>query len=86
LLSQRHNYTVLGGGKTFHPGHPPNFDYPRSWSDWKPESAGSFSANYYGYEYWLDQKRTGAPYSGPCPGHAKALNNSDGLAGPIAVW
>lgn len=27
-----HNYTTLGGGKTFHPGLPPFYDEPRSWS------------------------------------------------------
>ena len=25
-------YTTLGGGKTYHPGHPPNWDEPLSWS------------------------------------------------------
>ena len=25
-------YTTLGGGKTYHPGHPPNYDEPKSWS------------------------------------------------------
>ena len=26
-------YTTLGTGKTFHPGSPPNFDMPKSWSN-----------------------------------------------------
>ena len=26
-------YTTLGTGKTFHPGSPPNFDLPKSWSN-----------------------------------------------------
>eukprot|EP00930_Biecheleria_cincta_P072544 TRINITY_DN59925_c0_g1_i1.p1 TRINITY_DN59925_c0_g1~~TRINITY_DN59925_c0_g1_i1.p1 ORF type:complete len:602 (-),score=65.29 TRINITY_DN59925_c0_g1_i1:91-1839(-) len=30
------NYTVLGAGKLFHPGQPPNWDLPRSWSADRP--------------------------------------------------
>lgn len=29
-------YTVLGGGKTYHPNRPPNWDEPKSWSQNKP--------------------------------------------------
>ena len=32
---KEHGYATLGGGKTFHPGNPKNFDYPTSWSDWR---------------------------------------------------
>eukprot|EP01043_Picozoa_sp_COSAG02_P008192 COSAG02_NODE_258_length_26815_cov_12.034998_9_plen_429_part_00 len=28
-----HGYTTLGSGKTFHPGIPPNWDLPKSWSN-----------------------------------------------------
>ena len=30
------NFTTLGGGKTFHPGNPKNWDEPRSWSQDEP--------------------------------------------------
>jgi len=29
-------FTTLGGGKTYHPGHPPNWDEPKSWSQDQP--------------------------------------------------
>ena len=29
---KNNGYTTLGGGKTYHPGHPPNYDEPKSWS------------------------------------------------------
>jgi hypothetical protein len=89
---KHHNYSVLGGGKTFHPGNPPKFDYQNgggSWSAWPSGRAGGASsqdANYFDYFYWLTNKTTQVPYAGPCPGFAKPLNDSNGLAGPIAVW
>lgn len=73
---KQHNFTTLGGGKTFHPNHPKNFDYPKSWSTDMP---------YFDFDYWLKQEVTGADYSGPCPGFSKP-SDSSGLAGPIAVW
>ena len=30
---RQHGYRVLGAGKLFHPGLPPNFDAPRSWDE-----------------------------------------------------
>ena len=33
---KQHNYTTLGGGKTFHPNLPPNWDEPDSWSQEEP--------------------------------------------------
>ena len=83
---KRLNYSVLGGGKTFHPGTSKDFDYPDSWTDWHADAPGAFDRNYYDYAYWLSSQTTGVPYAGPCPGYAKAQNNSAGLAGPIAVW
>ena len=29
---KNNGYTTLGSGKTYHPGHPPNWDEPLSWS------------------------------------------------------
>ena len=29
---KKNGYTALGGGKTYHPDHPPNWDEPKSWS------------------------------------------------------
>ena len=29
---KNNGYTTLGGGKTYHPNHPPNWDEPLSWS------------------------------------------------------
>ena len=31
-----HGFTTLGGGKTYHPGSPPNWDEPKSWSQDQP--------------------------------------------------
>ena len=28
---KQHGYLTLGGGKTFHPGVPPDYDQPLSW-------------------------------------------------------
>jgi len=69
-----HDYNVQGGGKTYHPGSPPNFDGFRSWSN---------AETYYGYNYWMPPSITHAAYPGPCPGHAKPNGPP---AGPIAVW
>eukprot|EP00730_Choanoeca_flexa_P012161 TRINITY_DN346_c0_g1_i2.p1 TRINITY_DN346_c0_g1~~TRINITY_DN346_c0_g1_i2.p1 ORF type:complete len:522 (+),score=71.18 TRINITY_DN346_c0_g1_i2:2-1567(+) len=33
---KRHDFITLGGGKTFHPNSPPNWDEPKSWSQDKP--------------------------------------------------
>ena len=33
---KNNGYTTLGGGKTYHPGHPPNWDEPKSWSQDQP--------------------------------------------------
>lgn len=33
---KNHNYTTLGAGKTYHPGLPPNWDEPKSWSQDRP--------------------------------------------------
>ena len=93
---KRQNYTVLGGGKTFHPGNPKDFDYPSSWTDWGGAANGGhpprsnppagFADNYFAYSYWLTNKSTGVGYGGPCPGFAKPQDDPAGLAGPIAVW
>jgi iduronate 2-sulfatase len=71
-----HQFTTLGGGKTFHPNHPKNFDYPTSWSTDMP---------YFDFDYWLPKADTKVSYSGACPGPGKP-NSTTGLAGPIAVW
>ena len=33
---KNNGYTTLGGGKTYHPGHPENYDEPKSWSQDQP--------------------------------------------------
>ena len=33
---KENGYTTLGGGKTYHPGHPANYDEPKSWSQDQP--------------------------------------------------
>ena len=33
---KNNGYTTLGGGKTYHPGSPPNWDEPKSWSQDQP--------------------------------------------------
>jgi len=85
---KKHGYATLGGGKTFHPNNPKNFDYPTSWSDWRG-NPGAFKTNYFDYAYWLNSAATGVDYKGPCPGFAGPSNTSSepsGLSGPIAVW
>ena len=39
----KHNYSVLGHGKLYHPGHPKNYDEPRSWSQSQPYSPSTNS-------------------------------------------
>jgi iduronate 2-sulfatase len=39
----KHNYSTLGHGKLYHPGHPPNYDEPRSWSQTQPFSPSTNS-------------------------------------------
>lgn len=34
---KNNGYLVTGAGKLFHPGVPPNFDQPRSWSSAAPD-------------------------------------------------
>ena len=92
---KQHNFSTLGGGKTFHPGDPPNFDYPTSWdrSPTDPESG------YFSFSYFLASQVTKTSYHGICPGEcdipgkggsctpAGETNATGGsLAGPIAVW
>ena len=50
-------WTTLGGGKTFHPDFPADWDEPRSWSPDMP---------YYGFSYYTNPLN--ATYPGPCPG------------------
>ena len=33
---KKHGFTTLGGGKTYHQDHPPNWDEPKSWSQDQP--------------------------------------------------
>lgn len=51
------NWTTLGGGKTFHPNHPKNWDEPTSWSQVE-------NMEYYPFSYY----KPNPAYSGPCPG------------------
>ena len=41
-------YLTLGGGKTYHPNEPKNWDEPRSWSQDKP---------YYDFEYYIEDEQ-----------------------------
>jgi len=52
------NFTTLGGGKTFHPKHPLNWDGDQSWGN---KQAG---LPYYDFAYY----KPNPAYSGPCPG------------------
>lgn len=52
---KRSNFTTLGGGKTFHPNHPKDWDGNKSWSSDMP---------YYPFDYY----KQNAAYKGPCPG------------------
>merc|ERR1712023_135168 len=69
---KQQNFTTLGGGKTFHPNHPKNWDEPRSWSQDLP---------YYDFSYYINPNKS---YSGqPCPGAGKP--DGDG-ASKIDTW
>ena len=50
-------WTTLGGGKTFHPGHPANFDEPTSWSQDMP---------YFPFSYYIQPNKS-YPSGQPCP-------------------
>ena len=95
-------WLTLGGGKTFHPGSPPNFDYPESWSN------DTGYPPYYDFAYFLSASAskkspmlpaTNTTYKGICPGECEsdgkggsctpageANATGSSLAGPIAVW
>ena len=101
-LNKHTMHRIMGIGKTFHPGDPKNFDYPRSWSN------ETGYPPYYDFEYWLTSAATkknpmlpatNTSYTGICPGDCdwagkggscvpKGEVNATGgsLAGPIAVW
>jgi hypothetical protein len=55
----RSNWTTLGGGKTFHPTFPPNWDLPRSWSG---------GVAYYPFAYWTQPNGSTAYGRGYSPG------------------
>ena len=59
-------FLTLGGGKTFHPNHPENWDEPHSWSQVP-------SQPYFPYSYWINPN---ASYKGPCPGPGLIKNKS----------
>lgn len=69
------NFTTLGGGKTFHPKHPPDWDGNRSWSQQMP---------YYDFEYYKKNPK----YPGPCPGAGGPRPTAGGsdLASKIDTW
>ena len=70
---KRSNFTTLGGGKTFHPKHPLNWDGERSWGN---DDAG---LPYYDFSYY----KPNPAYKGPCPGVGGP--NGEG-ASPIDTW
>ena len=72
----RSNWTTWGGGKTFHPKHPPNFDEPRSWTPGR---------NYFPFHSHLVAKK-GDP---ACPGIGKVTPPwapRPGLVSDIDTW
>ena len=102
-LSHTHTHThTHSGGKTFHPGSPPNFDYPKSWSN------DTGYPPYYDFAYFLTSATskknamlpaTNTSYTGICPGdcgsegkggsctpQGESHATGSSLAGPIAVW
>ena len=71
----QHNFTVLGGGKTFHPNHPPDWDGTRSWSNQEEggnsptQAAGSLRYIHPGLPYFdFSYYKENPSYKGPCPG------------------
>ena len=67
---KRSNFTTLGGGKTFHPNHPKDWDGNKSWSSDMP---------YYPFDYY----KQNAAYKGPCPGVGGPVG---GGASKIDTW
>lgn len=71
---KEHGYVTLATGKTFHPGLPPNWDEPLSWSDeepyyyapnaypqcdeWPHSYACPNNASYETFSDWMDMNRT----------------------------
>ena len=82
-------YTTLGGGKTFHPNAPKNFDYPRSWNNDMSTNHGYFDFSYF-LSNFTKPFPGGLPISHPCPGVAHPNNeskpNGNSLGGPLAIW
>ena len=62
-------FLTLGGGKTYHPKHPKNWDEPASWSQVAEQP-------YFPYAYWINPNTS---YTGPCPGPG-LKNKSDGCS------
>ena len=69
-------FTTLGGGKTFHPNHPKDFDVPTSWTtnDQHP---------YFPFSYYI-QPNTSYPSKQPCPGAPPPKHHLG--PSPIDVW
>jgi iduronate 2-sulfatase len=65
---KNNDWLTLGGGKTFHPNHPKNWDEPKSWSQDLP---------YFPFAYF----KPNANYSGPCPGAGKPNPPAEGQLG-----
>ena len=73
---KQNNWTTLGGGKTFHPNHPPNWDGDHSWDTDMP---------YFDFDYY---KKNPAYPKGACPGPGGPQNSSATGAQPshIDTW
>ena len=70
-------FLTLGGGKTFHPDAPKNWDNPRSWSQAMP---------YFPFSYWINPNSS---YQGqPCPGdgHPVVPPNATGACLQSDTW
>ncbi len=69
---KKSGYTTLGGGKTFHPKHPKDFDEPTSWSQ---------DMDYFPFSYY----EKNPAYDGPCPSNISGKKGGSG-ASEIDTW
>ena len=68
---KKSNFTTLGGGKTFHPNHPKNWDEPTSWTQ---------EMDYFPFSYFITPNQSYAPHC--CPGNCCPAGKGSGPCCP----
>lgn len=70
-------FMTLGGGKTFHPNHPKNWDEPTSWSQVPGQ-------DYFPYSYFISPNKSYTP--NPCPGASGPKGCTGHCPSHIDTW